>query len=102
MPKCFDCNEKGKGAEVLLRSRGGGGQRAAELEAPDTVPADEKVEDVLAVCGLAARLGVDLGVGQAGSIAKEVLPHIGGGDQVRVAAAVMTGQVAQNIRLTGG
>ena len=60
------------------------------------------MEDVLAVCGLAAGLGVDLGVGHAGRIAKKVLPHIGGGDQVGVLAALMAGQVAQNIRLAGG
>ncbi len=78
------------------------GQWATKLEAPNTVPAGEKVEDVLTERGVASRLGVNLGVGQAGSITKKVFPHIGSGDLVGVAAAVMASQVVHDIRLTDG
>ena len=71
------------------------------MKAPDSIAPDKHVEDVFAVRSLAAGLVVKLGIGHTSGVAKQVLPHRGGGYHVRLPPAIVPFEAAQDIRLAG-
>ncbi len=93
----FCCGEK----FWVRRSGLWSGQWATDLKTPDSVTADKHVQDVFTVCRRTAGLGIDLGVGHASCIPKQMLPHVGGCDQVRLAAPLMPIKTAEDVRLGG-
>src|ERR1700677_3474269 len=57
------------------------------------------MQDVFVVGCLAAGSTVNLGVAHGRGIAKQMLPHIGGGDQVGLSTAFMQVQAVQDVGL---
>ena len=72
------------------------------MKAPNPVMPDENVQDIFTERSLGAGLGVDLGISHAGRIAKQVLPHISSGDQVRLTTTFVPVKTAQDIRFRKG